>query len=155
AQHGLDRRTRIIRRRLGIGVWEGVGMVASADFDPRAAEYALNLQSSSDGVIVPGGDWLLTAEFARNGQGLTIRGAAGVAAAAPYCRAGDAPPCITGSGACRRGGRAATWAGPRAPVQSADRQLARGRGATAARGRVTGVGGVGQVSSAGGSGAEL
>src|SRR5690606_17037656 len=124
-QHGLDRRTRIIRRRLGIGVWEGVGMVASADFDPRAAEYALNLQSSSDGVIVPGGDWLLTAEFARNGQDLTIRGADGVNAVVPDYFAGDAPPpLITDSGARLEGALVETLAGPRAPLQFADLQLA-------------------------------
>ncbi|MBL9035860.1 MAG: cadherin domain-containing protein, partial [Rhodospirillaceae bacterium] len=131
-------------------------MVASADFDPRAAEYALNLQSSSDGVIVPGGDWLLTAEFARNGQDLTIRGADGVNAVVPDYFAGDAPPpLITDSGARLEGALVETLAGPRAPLQFADLQLAQASDATGAIGRVTAIEGVVQVSRADGSQAQL
>jgi T5SS/PEP-CTERM-associated repeat protein len=131
-------------------------MVASADFDPRAAQYELNLQSGADGVVVPGGDWLLTADFDRSGSDLIIRGADGRNAIVPDYFAGESnPPLVTDSGARLDGELVETLAGPQAPMQFADLQLAQASDATGAIGKVTAVEGTVNVAHADGSTAQL
>src|SRR5262245_3345684 len=131
-------------------------MVASADFDPRAAQYSLNLRSAPDGVVVPGGDWLLTAAFSRSGQDLALHGADGNSAIVPgYFAADNPPPLVTDSGARLSGAVVELLAGPRAPLQFAEIELAQATDASGAIGKVLQVEGVVQVSRADGSQAQL
>jgi len=131
-------------------------MVASADFDPRGAQYSLNLRTTSDGVLVPGGDWLLTAQFGRIGEDLVLHGANGNSAIIPsYFAAGDPVPLTSDSGARLDGTLVELLAGSRAPLQFAETQLAQASDASGAIGKVLEVEGVVQVSRADGSQAQL
>ncbi|HSE76107.1 MAG TPA: hypothetical protein VLB05_16425, partial [Dongiaceae bacterium] len=131
-------------------------MVASADFDPRAAHYSLNLQITPDGVRVPGGDWLLTADFARSGQDLVLHGLDGASALVPNYFAAESPaPLITDSGARLEGSLVEVLAGPRAPMQFAEAQLAQASDASGAIGEVLDVQGTVHVTRADGSQADL
>lgn len=131
-------------------------MAASADFDPRTAQYSLNLETRPDGILVPGGDWLLTAAFARSGPDLVIHGLDSKSAiVANYFATEEPAPLTTDSGARLNGAVVELLAGPRAPLQYADVQSAQASDATGAIGEVIDVQGVVQVTRADGSQAQL